>query len=227
MNPAPTVAVAAKLACLDIYDPITYSSFDQVIRVNETVCGLRRDGGLLRVVLQGTENAPGWEADFNAIPFEHSILGTLHLGFYHNLPEVLDQLWPLLHVYYAMPNPVLAIEVSGHSKGAAEGAILAALLHNAGYKVTTFLFACPNAGYHKLADYLAKYVPGTSFRNCHTFFREVGDPVPLVPIVPYVAPYPHTLICVPPANDNPLIDILDIEWHSGKLYYQAFADASH
>ena len=219
---SPIVTHAAQLACLAIYDPITPGVFDTIYRINETVCGAKLEGNVLRLVLQGTESVDGWKADFDALPFEHPTIGHVHSGFYQNLPALLVQLGPYLRGL-AATLPQLEVEVEGHSKGAGEGAILAGLLHAAGYRVVAFLFATPNAGYRDFANYLRANVPGTSFRNAPQDAEWFGDPVPLVPPAPYVAPYPHTFICVPPTGFERL---LNVAWHMGDLYYSAFADAS-
>jgi hypothetical protein len=210
----------AYLACLGIYDPITPATFDAIYRVNETVCGLFLDGSLLRLVMQGTENVAGWQADFDALPVRHPILGELHSGFYKNLPTLITQLTPhLVAIQTADKN--MTIEVSGHSKGAGEAAILAALLNVAGFHTAAYLFACPNAGYQSLADYLALHVPGVSYRNMPEEGVWFGDPVPLVPGPLYVPPYPHVRVTEPPAGFERM---LDVEWHLGKYYNAAFAN---
>ena len=201
---------AARLACVDIYDPITEGIFDAVFRVNETVCGVKRTMESIYVVMQGTENAPGWEADFDAVPHYDPVLGMLHSGFYKNLPALIQVLTPRLTA------PPLPVAVCGHSKGAAEGSILAAMLSMRGYRVSAALFACPNAGGEVLADYLAAHVPGESYRNRGSIF---GDPVPLVPTSPYVPPYDRIVVCQPPPG---LKRFVNLEWHRGPLYHQAF-----
>jgi len=213
MNSAAGIAVRL---CQEIYDPVTPGMFDSVIRINETVCGLKREGKLLRIVLQGTSNIAGWEADFDALPVEHPVLGHIHSGFYKNLVALWGAISPALSLLL----PTDQIEVSGHSKGAGEGVILAGMLHERGYHVVCFLFACPNAGYADFRTYMSA-VPGTSFRNAPPDAEWFGDPVPNVPPFPYVPTYPHVLINVPPAGFERM---LNVEWHLINLYQTAFAD---
>ena len=208
-----TNQMAAQLACLDIYDPITPGVFHQVIRVGETVCGTTLIDGTFYIVNQGTETAEGWEADFDAEPIAHPVLGQLHSGFDKNLPALMVQLLATI----PLNAPVI---VTGHSKGAAEGAILAARLTLACVHVTRcILFACPNAGFAPFANWLNLHVPGVSYRNAPSSLSFFGDPVPLVPTSPYVPPYPHTKITEIPDGLDRLISVM---WHEGKYYARAF-----
>jgi len=136
-------------------------------------------------------------------------LGGLHSGFYENLPELVRQLM-------ADITPCVQVIVTGHSKGAGEGAQLAALLRLAGANVANaILFACPRAGQQKLTNWLRSNIHGISFRNSPSPDSLRGDPVPMVPLPPYSAPYPLTHICAPPAG---LLRVLSVEWHMGALY---------
>ena len=212
------IANAGALACLDIYDPVTPGVFDDIYHVGETTCGRVLRGNRLHLVMQGTENVPGWMSDADCVPFNHPVLGEIHSGFWQNITALTDQLEPYVNeVLKTIPN--LEIEVEGHSKGAGEGIILAAELHALGYNVVkVYLFACPNAGMHYFANYAQQHLDCISYRNAPSGFEEVfGDPVPLVPILPYVPPVPHTHIEVaPPGFER----CLCVEWHKGALYNQ-------
>lgn len=211
------VLLAAKLACLEIYDPITPNVFDKSYRIGETVCGTKLVGKRLYVVMQGTENPPGWMADADILPFAHPVLGRLHSGFWQNIPALLDQLEPDIQALVATI-PDLEIEVDGHSKGAGEAAQLAGALHAGGWNVVqVYLFACPNAGFQDFANYMQRYIPGVSYRNAPRGIEIFGDPVPMVPPPPDEPPYAHTYIDVPPPGFERL---LDVEWHKGPLYIQ-------
>jgi hypothetical protein len=139
------------------------------------------------------------------------VLGNLHAGFHQNLPALIKQVTPDI--------PAGArIIVTGHSKGAGEAAQLGALLKLAGYDVVGLvLFACPRPGYQRLAEWLAVNIPGVSFRNAPAGLEAFGDPVPLVPLEPYVPPYPLTYIDRPPTG---LERVMSVEWHQGALYIQ-------
>jgi hypothetical protein len=202
---------SSKLACIDIYDPITPNVFDKIYRVGETTCGTKLVDNRLYIVCQGTENVPGWIADADVIPFVHPIIGTLHSGFWENLPVLIEQL------KVDIPAGV-DIEVTGHSKGAGEGVQLAGALHAYGFNVVHVeLFACPHAGFQDFADYMQKNISGVSWRNSPAKFLYMGDPVPMVPLNPFVAPYPLTYMDVPPDGAKRLVDV---EWHMGVLYDQ-------
>ena len=212
------VALAGSLGCVRIYDPIAPADFDLIYRVDETVCGRLLRGGTLHLACQGTESRPGWMADGDITPHRHPVLGTLHSGFWCNIPALIDQLEPYLQeLLNVMPD--LAIEVEGHSKGAGEGVLLAAELKVLGYRLgKTYLFACPNAGYQDFADWCRLNLDAVSYRNAPDDGLEgelLGDPVPLLPVSPFIPPVPHTLITVSPPG---LERCLSAEWHSGTLY---------
>lgn len=217
------IKTAAQLACDDIYDPINSHVFGKLYRVGESVCGTTRVGNVVYVVMQGTEleeqegdgalhfSLQGWAADFDCAPIYHPVLGNLHSGFYQNLPALVKLLLADL--------PAGAhVIVTGHSKGAGEGALLGALLKLAGVNVVgEILFACPRPGYQRLAEWLAANVPGVSFRNAPGGLEAFGDPVPLVPLSPYVAPYPLTYVDRAPTG---LERVMSVQWHQGPLYIQ-------
>ncbi len=213
MSEAPALssvlATAAKLACSDIYDPITPNVFSKIYRVGETVCGIVLVAGTLYVVNQGTENMAGWKEDFTVEPIFHPVLGNIHSGFDKNLPALVALLMRDIPAG-------MSVVVCGHSKGAGEGALLAARLNLAGINVIqAILFACPNAGHQQFADWMQATIPGLSFRNAPKYVPCFGDPVPMVPEYPSVPPYPHNMINVVPAGMSRL---LNIEWHLAEYY---------
>jgi hypothetical protein len=205
---------AAKLACYDIYSPITNDVFNNIITVGDTVCGVSIQVNVCYIVNQGTENLKGWESDFNVKPISHPVLGNLHSGFYSNLPQVVDKLLPLI------PKDMMVF-CCGHSKGAAEASILSALLLLEGVNVVqNYLFACPNAGYKQLSDWLKENIRGTSYKNSSVYIPFLSDPIPNVPLSPYSPPYPHTIITEYPEG---LKFLLPSNWHSSKLYWKKIA----
>ena len=141
-------------------------------------------------------------------PLKHPVIGTLHRGFYENLPRLIKSLKPYLG------NP---IKITGHSKGAGEGAILAGLLHAQGYQViSVILFASPKSGLQDFADYMRTNVPGKSFRNVSKWLSFFGDPITNLPLYPYVETYELTSINEPPTG---LLYLLRTAWHSMTLYF--------
>jgi hypothetical protein len=218
---AAIIKAAAQLACDDIYDPVNPHAFGKLYRVGESVCGTTQFGGVQYIVMQGTEleqqegdgqlhfSLQGWAADFNCSPLYHPQLGAVHAGFFQNLPALVKQLLPDLV-------PGARVVVTGHSKGAGEAALLGALLKLAGVDVIGLaLLACPNPGYQRCADWLAENIPGVSFRNAPAGLEMFGDPVPLVPVDPYVAAYPFTYVDCAPAG---LERAMSVAWHAGPLY---------
>jgi hypothetical protein len=205
------IAQAAQLACRDIYDPITPNVFGKIYRIDETVCGTAMIGNHLYIANQGTETLSGWEADGDIVPTSHPVLGDLHAGFYRNIAALVAQL--TVDIPKGVP-----IIVTGHSKGAAEAVLLGACLKLAGMNVVQLiLFACPRPGYRRLADWLYATLPGISFRNAPPDFPALGDPVPMVPLDPYVDPYPYILIDVSPGG---LDDADPFARHAAALYRQ-------
>jgi len=216
-----TIRAAARLACADIYDPVTPGAFGKLYRVGESVCGTARVGDLFCIVMQGTEleeqegdgrlhfSLQGWAADFDCEPLYHPELGALHGGFHRNLPMLIKLLAPDIPMN-------ASVIVTGHSKGAGEAALLGALLKLSGVDVAgLILFACPNPGYGRFAQWLADHLPGVSYRNAPQGLAAFGDPVPLVPPEPYVAAYPFTYIDQAPDGMERL---MGVEWHRGSLY---------
>lgn len=198
------LATAAKLACSDIYAPVTIDSFAKVYASNEDVAGLALIDGVQYVAFAGTENVMGWLDDFDVLPYYHPRLGNLEKGFYRNIPDFVGQITPDL-------DRELPVVVTGHSRGAAMAAIFAAelaLLAISMKGVHAVLFACPRPGYQRFADFMRANIDGASYRNG-------PDPVPEVPPSPFVDPYPHIAMNVPPGGAE---DILPIAWHKGNLY---------
>lgn len=223
------IETAARLACDDIYDPVTPQVFGRLYRIGESVCGTVQLGDVLYVVMQGTEleeqegdgrlhfSLQGWVADFDCAPLsypEHPELGMLHGGFHRNLPALMDSLVP------DIPAGARVI-VTGHSKGAGEGVLLGALLKLKGIDVAgVILFACPHPGYREFSLWAQRNLPGVSYRNAPQGLEMFGDPVPLVPFAPYVAAYPFTYVDAPPAGWE---RAMSVAWHGGALYASGVA----
>src|ERR1700677_1039836 len=211
------IATAVQLACVDIYAPINQSAFEHIFQIGETVCGAVIIDGNFYIVNQGTSNIPGWVADFDIEMIHHPVLGGFHAGFNLDADALLGVLLPLI------PNG-MPVYISGHSKGAGEAAILSAKLKLSGVNVVrNNLFACPNAGDQYFSNWLNKNIPGISFRNEPTeeILEWAGDPVPLVPVEPFVPPYVHTAINCDPDSEKRYIAV---EWHNSSLYLSGVLD---
>ena len=150
-----------------------------------------RDGYTI-VAFQGSASMQDWLRDFDAfvvngtLTRDHKGLGLVHAGFFGDVAQIFAT------VLKELPgDPVI---VTGHSKGAAEALIFAAMLLAATdrnvAKVTTFGTPAPGA-----LRGLLDNIPGRDYRN-------EDDPVAAVP--PYL-PHPRALthIAVPPLAGDP------------------------
>lgn len=202
---ANNIITSALLACSSIYDAQAQLDFDKLYQINDTVCGVVLRDGVQYAVFQGTCNLPGWEADFDVVSVKLPVFGKVHQGFYANLKNIRA---------LVVLDASLPIVVSGHSKGAAEAVLFAAMLQQEKLNVSAVLFACPNAGEQQFADWCSKNLAAISFRNADV--DGWGDPIPLTPISPYTAPVPHTIITAQPDQF-----LMPLEWHSAVLYLRA------
>lgn len=208
--------IAAKLACIDIYPPITPSVFDNQYHIGDVVCGTTIINNTFYISNQGTINLAGWKSDFDIMPVFHPVLGILHNGFYKNLPQLVSCLLKSIPLG-------MSVICCGHSKGAANSAILAALLKLAGINVVhVYLFACPNAGYSQYSKWMRDNIQGISYRNASSHLPWCADPVPEVPLSPFVPAYPHTEFTEYPSGFSWL---LPSNWHSAQLYYDGIKKA--
>ncbi len=204
------LGTAALLACREIYPPISDKSFRKIYTSGDTVCGTRLLDGIFYIALQGTTNFDGWRADFDCSLYEHPILGGLHNGFYDNLPNLIKKLLPEIPLGF----PIVC---TGHSKGAAEAALLSAELHLLKLPIKKcVMFASPKPGDEKFSIWMRENIPGVSYRNS-TLQGLWGDPIPLLPGDPYRQVYKEISFTKPPKK---FIDLLiPTQWHQADLYY--------
>ena len=83
-------------ACIACYKPITPGVFGQILTVEDVTICVRYDGGNTVIIFPGSEKTEDWRDDFEAVPYEHPQLGTLHWGFWKFIPEVVDAIAPLV-----------------------------------------------------------------------------------------------------------------------------------
>lgn len=163
----------------------------------------------------GSENNQDWLNDFDAIPFGHPQLGTLHAGFWRGMEDTFNVLRaPLLAA-----NGVISIQ--GHSLGCAHASILSALCAINKIPVAQLiLFAPPRPGYRTIRDIIENHVPVIrAFQNGKWPFR---DPVPDVPETipgfPWMQIADYESVCVRPSG---LAKLNPFSYHSIVLYEEA------
>ena len=197
---------AAWLACIAIYGQT--SQFDQVIGIGPDRIGLKQVGDILTITPEGSVDAEMWENNFEALPAYHPILGNMHQGFLESAQAIYKAIKPFL---------IGPISFQGHSRGAALANILASLCALDGIKVSQlFLFECPNVGYQRYEEFCAsQFVNGNIGFELSTI--NDLDPVPYIPLSPYVASWPQTELNHAPGG---LVENLDlIDWHLGATIY--------
>lgn len=188
-------------SCIAIYRPITPKVFDKVIQVGSITVGIVYRDGDTALVLPGSESLSDWLADFDATPFVHPVFGIVHLGLWRGMEDVFTAVKPLI---------VGDLYLTGHSKGAAQVANLAAICTFNLVPVRYLaLFESPRAGGQQYADFLKRSI------NSYFSSRNGWDPVPDVPLSPFVAPLPTTDLNMAPTGRR-----LPTDWHSGGLIYK-------
>ncbi len=201
---------AAELACVEVYRKKQKARFIQRYEVKDSVCGIQYFDGISYIAYQGSNDFDDFLSNINIIPTNNPSIGAVHSGFNKNTDALIELICKDLHVSSK-------IIFTGHSKGAAEALISACKLKLLGYDVqNVILFACPNVGDKVFSEFVEKHFPeGISLRNAWREFSLWGDPIPLVPLFPYIAPIKHYLIESPP---NAAKKYLWIEWHRARYY---------
>ena len=204
MKPIP-VAQAAQL-CQDIYAPVTQHSFDRLFSAGMVEVGYSLIDGVSCFTFRGSACSEDWLRNFDAVPFLHPKLGTVHRGFLEGMEDTFTTL---------KPHMGKTVCVQGHSLGAAHAAIFAGLCAvNDVYVEQLTLLAPPRPGYQtRLRD----LVQG----NVHKKYAFVNglDPVPHVPCSLPHMPWTHVapLFYI---NEKPegIEEILPVHYHSVALY---------
>ncbi len=173
-------------ACVDTYAPGAVPTWNN----DEVHVFLTQQDGYAIIAFKGSASVQDWLQDFDAfvIPggFNHKELGLVHAGFFDDVEDVFAD------ILKGLPSDPIA--VTGHSKGAAEALILAALLTASTDRVIARVstFGTPRPG---LLNGLLTGLAGNDYRNR-------SDPVCAVP--PYLH-HPRKMvdINVPPLPDDP------------------------
>ena len=196
---------AAWLSCIAIYGQ--QSQFDQIIKVGPDVIGLKEVNGTFTVTPEGSISEGMWANNLEMLPTYHPILGNVHGGFWESAQAIYKAIKPLL---------IGLVSFQGHSRGAALCSLLAAQCAMDGIKVAQlFLFECPNHGYDRYKEFCAAQVVNGNIGFEISTINDL-DPVPDLPIEPYMRSWPTIDLNHPPGGIQDL-DLID--WHIGSTIY--------
>jgi len=201
---------AAWLACIAIYSEL--GAFDEVLTVEPDTIGLKSIADTLTITAQGTRDVEMWESNFRIREFADPVFGQVHSGFRDAALAIYPQIKQKAAQAIAEGKRV---SLKGHSRGAALAQYLAALSAQDGIPVTLFLFESPNVGYQQFADICATYAKA-GLIDCQISTVNGLDPVPYVPIEPYVKTYPTIDLDEAPGG---LEDADIFDWHIGRTIY--------
>jgi hypothetical protein len=144
-----------------------YDAEIKPIEIGDLECAVQDVDGTRYVAIGGSDEAEDWVRNLRTLPWRSPELKCFcHIGFFKSARAAYPAI--LQRVYAAE-----RVIVCGHSKGAAEATILAALLKTAGVNVVKLItFGSPRAGFSALANRCR--FPVERYVNGH-------DPVPHVP----------------------------------------------
>ncbi len=165
--------------------------------------------GAVIVCLEGSHDAPDWVEDFRFLPVEVNGV-TLHRGFYQNMPDT----WTAIKKFLAGRPFVLC----GHSKGAANGDVLAWLAVRDGLRPLAYVrWGEPGPAYGSAFGAALWGIPGASYRNVKPSPRYASE-VDLVTAVPIFGRHPQefTDVYAPPDAEACKWGLLS--WHHFGLY---------
>ena len=194
---------------LDSYEPIPPNVFGSVTQFEDATACLKQIDDTLTISFPGTESEANVKTDIDIEIFEHPTLGGLHAGFWHPI-EGLGAL--LIDQLKAAKN----IALEGHSEGAARAGLFALWCWLNDINISQLsVYECPRFGFAQSADILQEMVDA----GMHAVSTVNGlDPVPHIPIEPYVVPIKNILeIHVEPGGW--LADADPVAWHDMKLIH--------
>ncbi len=156
--------------CNAIYSPVTPDVFSDVQNFDAVTVGVSMANGMTCITFAGSESGLDWLRDFEAVPFAHPQLGTIHEGFWQGMEAAFGCVRYLLKT----SGP---IAIQGHSLGCAHASILAGLCAVNGIPVDQLtLFAPPRVGYIRFVELVQAHVKKV------LPVRNGIDPVPGVPV---------------------------------------------
>ena len=196
---------AAWLACIAIYSE--QSAFDKILTIGCDTIGVKQINGTLTITPLGTVDTAMWESNIDILPTYHPIFGNMHAGFLSSASAIYKVIKPMINSH---------VSFQGHSRGAALANVMASLCAADGIKVTRLcLFECPHPGYQRYADFCAEQVKSGMIGFELSTVNGL-DPVPYLPIEPYVKSYPTIDLDQQPGG---IEDIELADWHAGDTIY--------
>lgn len=164
--------------------PFAWDWSAQIKSDNIVLGGIKNVGDDQVLIFPGTRTLDEWRMNFQALPesTDHPVFGPVHRGFFTGLE-------PFVTMAQTHLNPNKTIYVVGHSRGAAEAPLAAALLRMAGLLVTRIvMFAPPKTGEAKFVAFMAP-VDKVLYRNSGPDGHDYVTDVPAY--IPGLAPYVH------------------------------------
>jgi triacylglycerol lipase len=160
----------------------------------DTCVGLKQlPTGETVIVFRGSTTIEDWFRNFQTAMLNDALLGAVSSGFYVGLPETMALLTP--HIGTG------PLYITGHSRGAAEALLFAAMLAIHGVFATgVVVFGSPRPGGARLKAILAS-VPVRSYANYLDPVTEV--PVPVPALLPYEHPTQTIYFDIPPTANDP------------------------
>jgi Lipase (class 3) len=199
--------------CLAIYqEPQTVEWDELELPLDGVAFGIKNLDQSVALIFRGSVTLPDWLRDGEAVadPLEHEGLGPVHPGFFAGLPELWDQLKPVLIDRKCI--------IAGHSLGAARASLLTGLMVLDGCPpVRRLCFGEPRPGFPQAGTVIAS-VRGRSYCNGNGRAHDLVTDVPFTTwIEDYVHPTPLIPVCAPPSDADVQRDIL-FAWHAMALY---------
>jgi pimeloyl-ACP methyl ester carboxylesterase len=171
-----------------------------------------------------------WLQDLMAYPapYKHATFGSIHLGAFCGLPDIMAEIVPLL-------NLSVKTTFCGHSLGSQRAALAGAIMLDATDQpdmIRVVGMAGPAPGFDQFLQFMSK-VEWRNYRNAAGFF---GDPVPLLAFnLPPAFAYKNVALTHVTAQPGGFLDLKDAiltDWHNSQLYvkgvtaYEAAAPVS-
>jgi len=158
--------------CMQVYEKDPKKEFSYMVK---------HDRGVTIIIIRGTDNVKNIGSDVDARPFkDRKLAATLHRGFRDAAEDIKNEIDKKVELNDT-------IYITGHSLGGAIAQIMGYWYHGEGKTVQIYTFGAPKVS--------TKY-----FGNTPQHFRVamVNDPVPFVPIFPYI----HSGINIDPETLN-------------------------